>query len=125
MLLKIIVKIPVLLLDRTYNTRATPKIFCRSLIEWQIPIEIFFHSTIWQKVSGIYYSPQKTERLLVRAALYRGCFRIQITLVLVFIFSRYWSKSIIRAPPGAPENNLLLFARDTRAPTQIINDIWD
>ena len=29
-------------------------------------------------------------------------FRIQITLVLVFIFSRYWSKSIIRVPPGAP-----------------------
>ena len=32
------------------------------------------------------------------------CFRIQITLVLVFIFSRYWSKSIIRVPPGAPES---------------------
>ena len=30
-------------------------------------------------------------------------FRIQITLVLVFIFSRYWSKSIIRVPPGAPK----------------------
>ena len=25
---------------------------------------------------------------------------IQIILVLVFIFSRYWSKSIIRAPPA-------------------------
>ena len=32
------------------------------------------------------------------------CIRIQITLVLVFIFSRYWSKSIIRVPPGAPDN---------------------
>ena len=39
-------------------------------------------------------------------------FRIQITLVLVFIFSRYWSKSIIRAPPGPQESfmsNYLVF----------------
>ena len=28
-------------------------------------------------------------------------FWIQIILVLVIIFSRYWSKSIIRAPPPA------------------------
>ena len=27
---------------------------------------------------------------------------IQITLVLVFIISRYWFKSIIRVPPGPP-----------------------
>ena len=32
-----------------------------------------------------------------------GCAkRIQITLVLVFILSRYWFKSIIRAPPPSP-----------------------
>ena len=31
--------------------------------------------------------------------------RIQITLLLVFIFSRYWSKSIIRAPLE-PQRNI-------------------
>ena len=39
--------------------------------------------------------PKMVAKLVVGA-------RIQITLVLVFIFSRYWSKSIIRAPPLPP-----------------------
>ena len=56
-------------------------------------------------------SPNLTIKFVPRSLLYsrksgRICVTvgvwIQITLVLVFIFSRYWSKSIIRAPPLPP-----------------------
>ena len=53
----------------------------------------------------------KIDQLFSSGPFSIGLFRIQITLVLVFIFSRYWSKSIIRAPPGAPERSFALNSR--------------
>ena len=50
--------------------------------------------------------------------------RIQITLLLVFIFSRYWSKSIIRAPPGAPGENILLFQVQNLAQWHSVPVCW-